>query len=100
MSILVFRPHLTRAPDTHYLSQRGRCCQLSRLSAVCLSRRALAVYVSEAYPWRMLFKRAILVVFVGLAAAAAIVAFGSVALAAGIRAAESERNRHVHPQPQ
>jgi hypothetical protein len=39
----------------------------------------------------MLFKRAILLLFAGLTAAAAIVAFGSVALAAGIRAAESER---------
>ena len=80
------------------MSQRVRCfscCACPRsVVATCLG-----VCVGEVYSSRMLFKRAILLVFVGLAAAAAIVAFGSVALAAGIRAAESERNGHVHPQP-
>jgi hypothetical protein len=44
----------------------------------------------------MIFRRAILVVFVAVAAAA-VVAFGSAALAAGIRSADSERNGHVSP---
>jgi len=44
----------------------------------------------------MIFKRAVIVVFVALAAAA-VVAFGSAVLAAGIRSAESERNGHVSP---
>jgi len=47
----------------------------------------------------MMSKRVTLLLFVGLAAATAILAFGSVALAAGIRAAERERNGHAQPGP-
>jgi hypothetical protein len=56
-------------------------------------RQFLADRTGRAYSSRMLSKRATLVLFVGLAAA--ILVFGSVALAAGIRAAESESNGHV-----
>ena len=43
----------------------------------------------------MLSKRATLLIFASLAAA--LLAFGSIALAAGIRAAENERNGRVRP---
>ena len=63
------------------------CCACAGLFV----RTWLGVCVDEAYSSRMLIKRAIVLGFVGLGAAAAMVAFGSVTLAAGIHAAESER---------
>ena len=45
----------------------------------------------------MMSMRGALLVFVGLAAA--VLVLGSVALAAGVQAAERERNGRAHPQP-